>query len=307
MLFSAAAPGTLNNRRRQAIAYIKFSILYNFDPTLPTSKNIAMYTQYMANLYTSIATVKNYLSGAKHWALLHGASYFPFVSLEVSEVLKGNSLKSQHVPVQAVPLSANDVKIICNFLDNSPGVIKAIKPCVLITYSCMLRSSNVLSPTVSGWAGAHTLVAKDIRVTHEGLTVIIRSTKTTSRSNPVVLSIPRGLNYRFCPVRAWEDYVRMVKPWPFGPAFIKADGTPLTAAPVVIAMKSALKAAGACNLGRLSMHSLRRGAVHDAEQAGASKSEIMKHGIWRSESGLSYYLKPASSVVPDLLSATLAS
>lgn len=304
-MYNSAAPGTIVNRRRQAVAYIKFAILYKFDPSFPSPKDIAMYTQYMANSYTSIATVKNYLSGAKHWALLHGGSHLSFSNIEVSEVIKGNTINSQHVPVQAAPVTAFEVRIICKFLDSSPGVVKAIKPCILITYSSMLRSSNVLSPNVSGWPGAHTLRANDILSSSQGLRIIIRSTKTTSQ--PIVLFIPRGPLPELCPVTAWDVYTSMVRPWPFGPAFVKADGTPLTARPVVIAMKSALKAAGACNIARISMHSLRRGAVHDATHAGASNDEIMKHGVWRSESGLKFYLKPVSTVVPDLLSATLAS
>lgn len=260
----------------------------------------------MANSYTSPASAKNYLSGAKYWITVHGGDTSSFSAIETGEMVKAVVADSDHIPSPACPLKVSDIAIVCKFLDSNPVVIKAIKPCILLTFACMLRSSNSLSPNLTVWAGAHTLLASDISLVNGALIVLIRSTKTTSKKNPVLLQVLPSTCPDMCPVRAWIDYTRKIKPWPFGPAFVTNSGQPLTAAPVVAAMRAALKQAGATNIARISMHSLCRGGAQAAFTSGVSTDEIMKLGIWSTRKGLSYYLNPVSTEVPRAISATLA-
>lgn len=300
------APGTRVNRERQARAFLVFALTYNIDFLSPSISDLVMYTRYMANSYTSPSSTKNYMSGAKYWVITHGGDPSAFASIEVAEILKAITAESNHVPRQAPPLLPSDIRVICAYLDANPNFYAAIKPCILITYSCMLRASNVLSPNLSVWAGAHTLLARDIRYDNGALNIIIRSTKSTSARRPTLLRVEPGSSALICPVRAWFQYVRYLRIPQLGPAFLADSGAPLTAAPVVAAIREALIAAGAKNVTRISMHSLRRGAAQAAQAGGASHQEIMKHGIWSSTSGLGYYLKPASSEVPRILSDILA-
>lgn len=276
-IYHAVAPGTQLNRRRQAKAYITFSVIYQVNFLAPTITDLVMYIKYMANSYTSPASIKNYFSGAKYWVTVHAGDVSSFLALEVAEMLKAVVSQSDHVPSPALPLTPRLIKLICNFLDSNSDVIKAIKPCILLTFSCMLRSSNVLSPNLLAWAGAHTLLASDVIRDATGLTVIIRSTKTTSRRNPVLLKVVPSTSHDVCPVRTWSDYAMTVNPAPFGPAFVTNSGLPLTAAPMVAAMRAALKAAGLSAVHRISMHSLRRGAVQSAAGEGVPNEEIMRH------------------------------
>lgn len=80
---------------------------------------------------------------------------------------------------------------------------------------------------------------------------------------------------------------------------------PLTVGPVVAAIRTALAQAGYKNVNRFSIHSLRRGAAQLAASLGAPTSEIMRHGIWSSETGLRHYV-PSSTTVPKLLAKGLA-
>lgn len=146
-----------------------------------------MYIRYLANSFSSQASTKNYISGAKYWVTVHGGNPQPFVATETAEMIKAVLAESTHVPSPATPLSPYDIAIICNFLDAYPSVIKSIKPCILISYACMLRRSNVLSPSLSVWGGAHTLSFSDILIRDRMMYVIIRSTKTTSQRSPVSL------------------------------------------------------------------------------------------------------------------------
>lgn len=265
-----------------------------------------MYTRFMANSYASPSSTKNYLSGAKYWVVTHGGDPSAFSSLEVGEMVKAVISESNHIPLQAPPVFPSDLRIICAFLDGKTKFDRATKPCILISYACMLRSSNVLSPNLTVWAGAHTLLTRDVRYDNGALNILIRSTKTTSSRNPTLLRVEPAFSAVVCPVRAWLEYAREAPITPLGPAFVTDSGDPLTASPVVAAVRAALQAAGAPNFARVSMHSLRRGAAQVAQAGGAPTEEIMKHGIWSSPSGLAPYLKPASSEVPQIISASLA-
>lgn len=210
----------------------------------------------MANSYTSPASAKNYLSGAKYWITVHGGDTSSFNALETGEMIKAVVAQSNHIPSPAASLSVSDLGIICKFLDSNPCVIRAIKPCILLTFSCMLRSSNTISPNLYVWAGAHTLLASDVSIVNGAFSRVIRSTKTTSKLKPVLLQVLPASFPQICPVKAWLDYVKDINPWPFGPAFVTNAGQPLTASPVVAAMRAALKSAGHSNAARISMHSL---------------------------------------------------
>lgn len=302
---SALAPGTLNNRRRQATAYITFAVRYHFDYLRPLPINAAMYAQSLANMHKSPASLKNYLSGAKTWISHHIGDPSAFDSPPVQEVIRKLMKDSNHVPVQAEPLFPKEIKIIAEFLDTSDTFPPSVKSCILLTYACMLRSSNVLSPSKFSWGGAHTLASSDVMFNYPFLFICIRSTKTTSSSKPVLLKVCPVPTPVVCPVLAWMYYVRRMSPSPSGPAFMYDKTTPLTVGPVVTAIRSALAAAGYQNVSRFSRHSLTRGAAQLAAGLGAPHSEIMKHGIWRSEAGLRHYV-PSSTTVPKVLAQGLA-
>lgn len=174
-----------------------------------------------------------------------------------------------------------EILIICRYLDSSNNFLPSVKGCILITFGCMLRASNTLSPSTLSWGGAHTLLTSHVRVQNSSILVYIRSTKTTSAAKPTVLQVCPVSNLSVCPVRAWVRYVTLMPPSASGPAFMLSNHKPLTASPVVAAIKEALADAGYTNVSRFTLHSLRRGAARLAAALGAPDSEIMGHGICR--------------------------
>lgn len=145
----------------------------------------------------------------------------------------GISKRSQHLPARAAPLTWNHIKTIVTFLDSTPGVPAAVKPCILIGYHTFLRSSNLLSPTMSCWGGAHTLSTCDLVLHDDGLEISVRSTKTKSDPAPVKTLISWGSDPVTCPAAAWFKYAFKIKPSTLGPAFLTDDYLPLTARHVV--------------------------------------------------------------------------
>lgn len=286
--------------------YLTFAVSYAIDYLYPSVTNAAMFTQYLANSFSSPLSIKNTISGAKTWINNHYGNSQAFDSQPVRELLKKLTSMSNHQPMPALPITDTELHIIISYIDSQPVVPIAVKPCILLTFACMFRSSNVLSPSLSQWGGAHTLSVSNIIVNDFGLLINIPSTKTFGPSNPHVLQIYPSQAPRLCPVRAWIAYLAAIKPPWTGPAFLLNNRRPLTAAPVVTALRSALASAGYDDCNRYSMHSFRRGAVQFAERLGVSHEDIMQHGLWRSKSGLNHYTKTVSPAVAQALARGLA-
>lgn len=100
----SVSSGTAANRLRQAKSYVQFCILYHVDPLAPLVPHLCMYAQYLTKTHASPQTVKNYMSGTRTWVCEHGGAITPFDSHDVSQVIKGFTKRSQHVPARAFPL-----------------------------------------------------------------------------------------------------------------------------------------------------------------------------------------------------------
>lgn len=303
---SGVAPGTAANRRKQAETFVKFALCYNVEFLAPSVVDLLMYSQFLANSFASTASVRNYLSGAKVWIVLHNGCISAFETFQLKQMISGVASTSTHVPKSAPPLVASDVKLICDFIDSRNDVHVAVKPCILFAFSCFLRASNVVAPSLLSWGGPHTLRADDVLCSNNNLILVIRSTKTRKKSNPLCLKILPVSNRNYCPVASWHVYKHIVNPCPQGPAFICNDGTPLTARPVVATIKAALKAAGSLKADSISMHSLRRGGTHEAANLGAPHQQIMEHGSWKSKKGLNFYMPKKPSSIPTIIAQSLA-
>lgn len=249
-----------------------------------------MYIQYLANTYKAMSTVKNYVSGARHWINHHKGDDSSFTSFYVSSVIKYNVSKSTHVPAQAPPLTVNHIRFICKFFDVYKNIPPVFKAALLLGYACFLRSSNLLSSTVTEWGGPHTLKVADVIHVPHGLIVSIRSSKTIRNGRPAVLTVFPVPNQQYCPVLAWCNYVRLSRPALNGPAFMINAVTPLTPRPLVSLIRLALQAAGEPMFNTFSLHSLRRGAAQAAQQAGANRQSLKSHGTWATDTALNAYL-----------------
>lgn len=282
------AEGTYANRRRQAEAYITFAIKYQVNYLAPTVTNVCMFSQSLANNHSAISSVKNYLAGAKTWVAEHNGDISSFLSPELAAMIKSLTKSSDHVTKRAYPLSIHDIDIICMYLDSASNTPLSIKSCILTGFYAFLRSSNLVSNNVTNWEGPHSLLARDFFVTSRGLMVVIKSTK--SRNKPYAITLPRSEDQRICPVHAWEVYRNIVNPHSSGPAFLLNDRSPVTSKIVVSFMRAALSHVSHPKAKSVTMHSLRRGAVKDAQDSGTSVREIMELGAWSSRSGVRPYL-----------------
>lgn len=301
----ALAPGTVKNRQAQAFLYIKFMLAYDLDYLSPQISDLAMYYQFLGNTYNSPASVKNHVSGAKAWVQLHRGNIQHFSAPELNMMSKSITEDSSHVPCPAAPLTPEDIRSICQYIDSMESPHPAYKASILLGFATFLRVSNILSPSLTSWGGSHTLLAQDIRLVDQRLLVIIRSTKTRRHGKPHVLEVFPVQDTSVCPVVAWRRYYNQVRPCPLGPAFMINDNTPLTPGPVVRLMRAAVMTNNKRSR-NISFHSLRRGGAQTAAKYGATQEQIMDHGTWKSVAGVEAYVKKDPRMVPAILARTLA-
>lgn len=302
----AKAPGTIKNRVVQAQLYLKFCVTYKIRFLHPSILDIAMYTRFLGNSFSAPTTIKNYLSGARSWISHHLGDTSAFNASEPSDVFKKVASSLNHVTVRAYALSSEDIRVICEFLDARPSVPLGVKPCILFGYASFLRASNLLSSTMSGWSGPHTLKAADVIEVPDGLCIIVRSTKTRPGDKPIAIQINRAASQSICPVSAWTRYKAMIRPSALGPAFLQNDHMPLTSRPIVALMRLALGSVGHPKADQVTMHSLRRGGVQCAAKSGASQSQLMNHGTWSSQAGLKPYITEDQRIIPQIIADSLA-
>ena len=305
---AAFSQGTHKNRERQAATFIKFCLHNNYSYLHPTLVQTCCYIQHLANTMSSPATVKNYISGVKSWLGSHGGDPSPFTTPEALAVVRGAERLSTHVPFQAPELTPADIMIISDYLHQAGPDGVVLNSALLLTYFTFLRKSNVLSPSLSTWAGPHTLRRADVIPRPHGLTVVIRSSKTISTAaQAVALIINKIPGSPYCPVAAWERNCRRVPGPPSTPAFMLTGLRPLTATPLVTVMRVALARTGRPDASQVSMHSLRRGAVLAAAGEGCHMEELCHHGTWRGRSGIAHYVPPERlTSVPARLAAAFA-
>lgn len=158
-----------------------------------------MYVQFLKNSFASQVSVKNYVSGARTWILLHQGCVASFDSIEVKQMFAAIDATSLHVPTPAYPLTADVIKLICDYIDSNSQIPMCIKPCILIGYTCFLRSCYLLSPSTIKWMGPHTMLASDIIVSGPGLLILLRSSKSFNARNPKVMSVQKVINPKYCP------------------------------------------------------------------------------------------------------------
>ena len=303
--YSAAfTAGTTANKLRQAKVYIMYMLAYGLDYKKPSdTATLLIYIQVLANSYKNITTIKNYISGAKTYVHNMGGDVMVFSLHEVSNMIKGVARLSDHVPTQAPPLSVGTLRPCATF--SSPwgggGPALVARTAVLIGFHTMLQQSNLL-PAACG-PTTHTVRRRDVRRQGKLLWLDIMSSKTITDPGDRV-SIPvMFTGGKYCPVRAWEDYVQVVPLAPSRPAFMLDETTLLTPRRLITYLRTALHLIGHPAATYVTVHSLRRSGAQAAARAGVSESDIMAHSTWKSGALYAYTPKQLYTQVPTTLAS----
>ena len=298
--YSAAfTPGTLQNRTRQAQAYLSFMITYSLDYLQPSHTDILLYAQCLANSYSNPATHKNYLSGAKTFVTQAGGSIAAFTSPLLQNFLKGVARLSTHQsnPAPAIPLSY--IKATCDLLTAMPPDALTVRAALLMGFCSFLRQSNLL--WTSGYTSAHALTRADITDDGDTLWLSMNSSKTIADPRlRVAVPVP-VIGNQYCPVQPWRAYVARVPLPPDYPAFMLDAFRPLTPAVMNSYLRSTLSRLSFPMANQVTVHSLRRSGAKECARHGAQQDQVMRHGTWTSTAIYAYVPKRLFTSVPKTL------
>lgn len=178
---AALAPGTWINRKNQAHVYLSYMTNRGLDPLTPSEYHLTGLIVHLSKKFKSPATVSNYMSGAANWVALAGGNRSTFTDGLVRMVRKGIGNMSSHQVKKAPAISPDDIKHLVTYLRSAGPEGVVLEAAFLIGYLSLVRQSNLLTPALDMWGGAHTIRRQDISQTPLGLCLRITSSKTIKR------------------------------------------------------------------------------------------------------------------------------
>jgi len=204
----------------------------------------------------------------------------------VRNTLKGIRRSLGIAPAQKAPALTDDVRAMVGVADEGLIGLRD-RALILLGFAGAFRRSEVVGLDVG-----------DLDFGKDGLTVILRRSKTDQDGQGRKIGIPYGSNPETCPVRtlqSWLEATRLTE----GPAFrpINRHGhlCPGRLAPADVARvvkKLALRAG--FDPARYAGHSLRAGHATSAAIAGASEGSIMNQTGHRSVQMVRRYIRDGS-------------
>ena len=296
---AAFTQGTRQNHLRQTQTYLRFMLKHNFPHLNPSIIHLLLYTQFLANSFKAVATVKNYISGSKSFLTQQGASTDILSSPLLTNLFKGLYRLSDHIPDQAPPLLTSDVKCVCDLLAALDDHARIARVAILIGFATFLRQSNLLPSAVLG--GDHCIRREDMVATPTELWITINSSRTISDVRNRVCIPVYAASSRYCPVLAWHQYVQRLPLPPHFPAFMLSPAIPLTSVKLTSYLRGALASMRHPLAGTATVHSLRRSGARAAAAGGAPEPEVMTHGTWTSSAVHAYVPKKLFTKVPHVI------
>ena len=304
----AYRPGTRANHRCQVASFINFCTNHNLQFLNPSVDTLCVYTEYLAQKFSSPTSVKNYLSAVKLLHNLLGLQAPSLDSFQYRMMLRALPLTMRHVPTQRQPITPTLLGQICRVCDylSVPGLV--LKVAFLLSFFGFLRQSNLAPPSTRRFDRSRHTTRSDITVQPPGLLVHLKWTKTLQHGrHPSVIPIPALPGSPLDPVAA---FIQMISAVPGAkasdPLLSLPHGRWLTIRHLQQGLRAILEALGQ-PAASFSLHSLRRGGATASFQSGASTTDIQRHGTWQSNAFESYVTPdPADSRIAQILASMFA-
>ena len=293
-LVQAYRPTTRAHLRHAIRTFLAFTVNYNIDVNQLQENDILCYIESLVIKglkYNSIVTHMSLLKNCFH-------SYnLPFALLELHNVklmLRACSLTMDFRPVIRGIFTVqilNNIIQTCSIL-GQPHMYRSI---FLIAFFGFLRISNCVPRSGRSFDLFRQLARGDILVTHPGLQIVVKWSKTIQKCN-TFKTIPIGTipGSPLCPVSAFLAYTRRFPARDNHPMFyFYGDSGKLTITTelhVRTALATVLRALQ-LDPKQYGFHTFRRSGATLAFNLGVPLQDIQQHGTWVSDAVWAY-IKP---------------
>jgi site-specific recombinase XerD len=256
-------------------------------PSLPAKPaTVGAYCASMAESGHKISTIIRRLAAI---AMLHRDRDFPSpTSLkfpQVGGVIQGIKRKKGVRPEQKRALTTEELRRMVTALPNTPHGLRD-RALLLVGFAGGFRRSELAAIDFA-----------DVKDTDDGLTILIRRSKTDQEGEGRKIGIAYGSDPKTCPVRAYRRWIAAAQITQ-GPVFRhfhnRTMGTKaITDRVVALVIKKAAERVG-IDAQSLAGHSLRSGLATTAARHGASEASIMKQTGHRSAAMVRRYIREGS-------------
>ena len=266
--------------RRQARDFVAWCEERGRD-TLPASaQTLADYVSHLCDLDRAPSTIEQAIATIRvaHREAGHGGKPDTRATLRILKTHKRDRAEAGKRRRKAPPVTLNVLRAMVDVADPTTLAGRRDRVLVVLGFAMMARRSELAALRID-----------DVTFTDDGLTVLIRSSKTDQEAEGAEVNIPHGVHPDTDPVRvtrAWLDslgttegaLLRAINRWDQ----LQPGG--MSGAAINERVRKLAIEAGVPNAVTFTAHGLRAGGPTEAAKAGQPVSFIADHGRWSKNS-----------------------
>ena len=264
--------------------FLRFCNSYSIDPLAPlTEQQLCMAAADYCRTH-KCTSLPNYISALANWAEQYNLGPLPRHN-QFKQVKKGllNYFGLSETTQPKLAISLTDLSIMYAHMNFDTFNDSRDWCCYIFGFFGLLRISETIG---------NQLTFINVKRFDWGIQITIPYSKTSLQ--PVIVKLTQRNRDMFCPLLAYDSYIRFIKPklrLPDFPFFMAAKdrSTTLTVASYTTTLKYRIQYHLLKQPASYGTHSMRRGGTTALFQAGVSETVISYHGRWRSLTYRQYF------------------
>lgn len=224
----AYAEGSRRNLRIQVESFLLFCLYFSLRYLPASTKTLQLYTQFLGRSFKSVESIRNYISGVKtfHSILGYGTDHINNFLINLS--LKGLAKEKLHLVKKAEPITPGLLLKLFDVFDLSNCKDVVFWCLFLFSFFLLARKSNLVPTIQKDMVNPKFLLSKDVSLTDFGLLVKFKWSKTIQYGERVLLiPLVKIENSVLCPVKAYNDMLRLIPRDTDSPLFLLKSGKPV--------------------------------------------------------------------------------
>ena len=263
---------------------------------------ICAFIEYLAEHIPAPATIKNKILHVRSFLRLAGAQTQGIDHPRVARAIEALHRNKQYTPNVKDPISMKDLRSVIFAIPQTP-VGTAVRAAVLIMYFGALHQSEVALGSVRTFDQFRHPTRGGLRIEAGHITLKIKWAKNMQRVGQTrSIKLSAAPDTRLCPVAAMRQHLDHIPTACITDPLLMFTGSrdPVPLSTIRTVWEEALREVGA-DTRTLSLHSLRKAAATQADQAGCLEHQIQRLGGWSSMAYKAYVKQTSDTAVNQRL------